>query len=251
MPQSNKLMEFLIEPKDGSWVAGNISKEELKHKLSSADVNISDLDGTDACAAKYVALKAVGTGYMNLDYWKWVTETAILWGKGKKANKERQTEIARWGAYVDNFLRSDQSLDELKAMFTPDKIPDYLYPGVAKFYEKLETDKFYCTRNVEPVASAFASFLGFKFAFAEVENKEKFMEGFIEEFPQYQNYFVRGDTEEEESMYKVLKFYQKQGKIEDATLIYCASNQNKLSEVADINVSKRNQTGLVDLIKVF
>ena len=241
-------MDFLVEPKNGSWVAGNLSKETLKQRLTTADINISDLDGTDArSSAKYIALRAIGTSYVDPGYHNWVRETALEWVKAKLNGNQDFVGIEQWKKYVDSFLQDEMVLQEIRKLFTPAKVGDLLYRGVAELYTIIKADKYYCTHNIEPVASAFAGYLDFMGSYTEIDDKEKFMECFVEDNPHFQRYLLKGNSPDEEAMYDVLKSAKRRGKIEEATFIYCATKPTAMSNSADVNTSK-NQWELFNLV---
>ena len=205
-------MKFIFED-EKNWVAmkDDLDQQTLTNKITTADICLSDLDETDAhSAAKFLAARAVGTSHLSPQYLGWCAKTVLAWLVTPKENM-RHTEVLRWKVYADTFLKDELTRSKIVDLFTREKVEKLLYPGVAEFYNLAGGGKYYLTRNVEPAAQAFAKYLGLNGVFAEQYDKKGFTENFVKSFP-FKRYIVRGDSEDEELVYDVLKFYKNKGR---------------------------------------
>ena len=244
-------MNFLKRPDNGVWVAvqDDINNDSLRERILAADVCISDLDDTDTISpAKMILGKAAGTSHFSPRYWMWCLGTAcsLVWN-GKSG------EARRWNKYVKRFLSDWKGQDEVIATFTRDVVEATFYPGVKELYHFFGDDvkKFYVTRNILHATAPYATTLGFAGSHHSVFNKRKFMECFVKDFPVFQRYFVKGDSEEEEEMADFLRFCKRERRIED--VVYCHMNPRyncrKLSREAEVNVGNRSYEGLVEILQ--
>ena len=243
-------MKYLLEPKNGKWVAAqnDLTSAEIKTKILAADVCISDLDDTDTDSpAKEIAKRAIGIEFDPLGYLTWgIGTTVSLIKNGKNGETER------WRQYVHTFLKFPGSRAQVSALFNPEKVRNSLYPGVEEFYASIPAARFYLTRNIKEVADVYGNVLGFTGVISEAFYKEKAIQEFLINHSQFQRYVVRGDSDEDQMVLDVLRFQQRERKIESVTGIYHADSPSSrhLNSVFEINVGK-DQRGLVGLLRLF
>lgn len=243
-------MKFLREPSHRGWVAvnGTIKDEvDLRSRLLSVDVCLSDLDDTDAKSpARYIALRDSGQRFFKeWDYTKWLTRTVwnyLLDGKGAQQRC--------WEDYTHLFLKSPCDLASLRADLSEREMNDLVFPGVDDFYNLITSPKLYVTQNVMYLAMHFKERFSFSGVFSGVENKSGLVEDFIKEFPHFRRYLVKGNTERDEGMVAILRYYKERGVIDEVVSCYVAesSEPGSLNPRFDINIG-RDYTGLVDILK--
>lgn len=246
---------FIREPEDGSWVTAREFlvrnrpleevKRELKERFMQAEVWFSDLDDCDAeSPAKAIATNAIGTAHSNLRYLLWCLGTGFAIGfKGNRA------ESKRWEKYVENFLNNEKARKQVKELYIPETAKASLYKGVEEFYSILPAKKFYISRNIEEVISAYASVLGFEGFFSEVTDKGKIVERFLNTHPWIRNYGCSGDSVEDVSVVDVLRFYQFKKKIDTVITLYRAKRPKLRAKSSfDVHVGK-DRSGLVEILK--
>jgi len=240
-------MELITKQKNDAWI---LIKEDLdlitlKERILGADVCISDIDDTDAKSpAKNLAYHSlIESKVLNPKFWLWCLETGT-----KLLADRKKAEIEAWKKYVENFLRDPKELQKIKARFTDKNIEQLLYPGTFELYVLLkDTYKIYITGNIEEIAQKFTNFFGFDEYMAEVFDKEKAAINLVERKPWFKNYFVKGDSKEDELILNVLNFYKKKGKLESITSCCIVDCKNKINEKFDINIGK-NYFGLVQIL---
>ncbi|MFH1669780.1 MAG: hypothetical protein ABIA62_07680 [Candidatus Woesearchaeota archaeon] len=246
------MMDYLAMPKDGRWVAvnrsfaGDIDYCSIVSKIqrTARDVQVwfHDLDDNHAKSpAKDIAMRAVGTGHLSSDYISWCAGTAIALAKQGKS-----CETERWRLYVDKFLRGTDAREQLKAMFTPERVCRSLYLGVRGFCSLFPAaGHHYVSRNIDEVVSAYASALDFDISYPESDQKHKVVEKFIFDNPQIEKYAVDGDSAEDAMMIDVLRHYRK-----DVIGFYSmdASRESDADEMFDVFTGK-DRTGIVDILK--
>lgn len=179
----------------------------LREQVRSVQTWFFDLDDNHAPSpAKKIARSAIGTSHFSPKYLRWgVTSALKLAGKGKSA----ESEI--WKEYVNLFLRDEKALAEVQELFTPEYARRSLYPGVEELCGLISnSQRFYVTRNIEQVVSAYASALHFDGFFPEADDKEKAVEDYVRKNPGIQRYGIEGDSEEDAAMIEVLQFYKKE-----------------------------------------
>lgn len=213
-------------------------------RILTADICLSDLDDTDADSpAKEIAFHHIGSNFDPLAYALWCVDAVMA-----HALHGKITESAQWKKYVETFLKYPGARAAVTALFTPEVVTASLYPGVPELYALLPAQKFYITRNIAEVAQAYGAVLGFRGALTEVDDKERAVELFVEEHPQFRRYFVKGDSVEDERMLDVLVFCQSRRKIDSFASCYQADNQTKINSRFDANVGK-DYCKLVEVLK--
>lgn len=243
-----KEMKFLIEPGETGWVA---AKEELNEvalaaNILSCNICVSDLDETDAeSPAKEIARKAIGTSYLRPAYWGWCLRTKrALEREGKKVEGER------WRKYGELFLRKKRGIKKAGEYFNEKRVREFLYPGVEEFYGILgRRYKVYLTRNIREVGEKFGGVLGFDEVQGEVLDKAKALEEFVKGHP-FDWYLVKGDSEEDEEMLEVLKYFLRKRKIQGYFGCYVAeeAGEGKMNPNFGVNIG-RDYSGLVEILK--
>ncbi len=215
---------------------------KLRQLVRSVQTWFFDLDDNHAPSpAKQIVKKAIGTSHFSPKYLQWCASTALqLAWRGKAA------ESAAWKDYVNVFLRNEKTLAEVQKLFTPEYSRQSLYPGVEEFCGLVsKAQRFYVTRNIAEVVSAYASALKFNGFFPESDHKEKVVEDYLKKHPLIQRYGVEGDSEEDGTMIEVLQFYEK-----DVLSFYSmvnpkVGNQNIRFEY----VIPKDRTGLVKILQ--
>ena len=263
-------MIYIVKPKffiGNSWLGinkqfltGSKNKDtfaEIKDKIASSfqkiEIWLSDLDEFDAVSpAKYVAFKAVGTKYYNIEYIKWAFYSFLcLFFKNRK-----KLEVIRWKEYYNLFLKQnldndwlkDEAFKKIAVLLNQNKIKRLLYPGVIDFYDTLKVKKIMITRNIDRIAYRFCQFLSFYKYYYEVDNKGKIVESIIKENPHVRYFGIGGDSEEDASAYDTLLYYYKKGKIEKPLSLQRVYSMKKLFPDFDLYIGK-DRRALVDVIK--
>ena len=238
-------MGTLFQTVQGSWVSSQLSQEEIRREISKAQVVLTDLDDTDAVSpAKILAREHVQRGAKHhARYLSWVVRSS--W---KKYHQGKSSETEIWKEYVDTFLKSKSQRIRAGEYFDERNVQQLLFPGVQDFYRALPpTYKSYITRNISEVARAFSSVVGIDSIVAETPNKGIATEQFIQSNPWFQNYIIKGDSEEDEEMMRVAEHYKKKGSIKTVTSILVCENKNTPLEKATIHIG-RDYRGLVELM---
>lgn len=238
------------EAKSWVYVTNDIAKDlsikdicaEVRKRVFQCNAWLCDLDGTHAASpGKLIAKKAIGTGHYSLYYLGWCARTAY-----GLLTKEPGLEGKRWKSYVDSFLRDSKALEKVVSMFDERMVQESLYPGVEDFCRMMEyARKFYVTRNIWEVASAYSRFLRFDGFYPEAESKAAVVEeSFVRDRPHLRFYGVEGDSEEDAEMVSVLGFHGK-----DVLGILYSDEPIKCLDGTpfDMNVSK-DRTGLVKIL---
>lgn len=238
-------MKYLVEPHKKIWVASKLPEEELRQKIVEADVCLSDLDDTDTHSpAKMLAMENFCSRFLTDEkYRSWACQCmgVNFWDKEDKSASEL------WKNYVGVFLppRIRKSIAEDK--FPPAKVREMLYPGVAKFYSLLEARKYYVSRNIVEVIQQFAEPLGFDDCFGEQYDKWQFTENFVANHPQFRRYIVKGDSEEDHEMKKLLDSCVRGRKIQYCVGIYRADKPSREYHGFEVETGK-DLNGLVELV---
>lgn len=259
-------MKFLLEPRDGTWVAMN---EQLRNKdgewpdLSTAISNLRervysaqkwfmDLDDNHTPSpAKVIAKRAIGTSHFDLAYVQWAAGTA--WAL---AIQGKASESTRWQAYVDSFLRTPKALEEVKKQFKPESLT--FYPGVVQWC-RLVTDcnarLYYVSRNIAEVVLNYTTALDIQsngiidmWYHGEVFNKAEFVKqhSFRHPLPSYYHptFGVDGDSAEDGDMIDVIR----QHRVPVVGIQSMNSPRDHLDPRFDYAVSK-DRRGLVKLLQ--
>lgn len=239
-------MKYLVEPKNGIWVAvgdyfsGRDAVEELRNRTRAVQTWFFDLDDNHADSpAKNIAKQAIGTSHFSPSYVRWCVDTA--W---KLARNGKAAESETWRNYVNTFLRSEEALEEVRKRFTPESVRKSLYSGVENLCRLVSgAERFYVTRNIAEVAGAYASALGFNGFFPESDRKERIVEEYAKRNPHIVRFGVDGDSEEDAVMVDVLRFYDK-----EVLGFYSIDKPNgEIPLKFDVSVSK-DRRGLVGLL---
>ena len=245
------MMKRVMEPEEHLFVAvknnhtTDISTEiiqTLQQRVRSVQTWFLDLDDNHAPSpAKKIAKRAIGTSHFSPRYLQWCGSTAF-----KLVRSGKSVESEAWKEYVDRFLRNEDALAEVQRLFTPEYSRQSLYPGVEEFCGLVsDAQRFYVTRNIAEVASAYASILNFDGFFPESYNKEKVVEKYLKRNPHVQKYGVEGDSEEDGVMVDVLQFYGK-----EVIAFYSTETIQEESFDPWFNyVIEKDRTFLVDLLK--
>ena len=215
---------------------------KLRQRVRSVQTWFFDLDNNHAPSpAKTIAKRAIGTSHFSPKYLQWCASTAL-----KLAQKGKAAESEAWKEYVNLFLRNDEARAEVEQLFTPEYALQSLYPGVEKVCGLISgAQRFYVTRNIAEVVSAYASALKFNGFYPEADDKGKLVEIYVKKNPQIQVYGVEGDSEEDIAMIDVLEFYKK-----DVVSFYstnCPKGEG-IETRFDYSIDK-DRTGLVRLLQ--
>ncbi|MBR9683154.1 haloacid dehalogenase-like hydrolase [Candidatus Woesearchaeota archaeon] len=245
-------MKFLIEPKDGVWLAvrEDLDETTLAEQILSCGICVSDLDD---CDAKSPAKKLA---YGDLKTTRAFDPRFIWWSltQGAPAKFSKSGESKAWKGYIERFLKDEAEIQKAVAKFDPETIRQSLYPGVEDFYQLLSHHnphhyKVYLTRNIVPIAAAYGKFLGFNEVLGKCFDKEKSLERLMmrHSFP---GYFIKGDSEEDEAMLGVLESCKKRKVIDQYITLYRSDKPTpkKMNPKFDINIGK-NYSGLVEVMK--
>jgi len=234
-------MKHLVEPKDGIWIAvndkiaGSSSDNELKRELQQRTKSVQtwffDLDNNHADSpAKKIVFEKVGTSVFDPRFVYW----ALTQGAPAKFIKSRESEA--WRRYVNNFLRSEDALQEVQEHYNEETARQSLYSGVQDFADLvLNAERFYVTRNITEVAEAYKAALGIDGFFSEVDNKEKVVEKYLNEHPEIRIIGIDGDSEEDAAMIEVAQYYDR------AVVSFYSMDQpidSKMDKKFDYSVSK-------------
>lgn len=240
-------MRFVIEPHNGTWLAvqDSLSLDHLVQQVVQADVCIADLDDTDALSpARRLAFDDWSLRiFTDKEYWRWLRRAGLRF-----VQQRPDAESTSWKEYVDMFLQGRQERKAIQRYFTTPTIRSLLFPGVKEFYACLSCPKFYVSRNIKEITEAFGMYLGFQGAFSEVYEKGEFIEQFVKDFPQFQQYVVRGDSAEDGEMLHVLQFLERRKKIEYVIGIYCTAKPST-EHTFSLDVSRANQLLLETLLR--
>ncbi len=229
-------MNFSLSRSPEPWLAlrRDITLDDLCSRILTADICLSDLDDTDADSpAKKIAFHHIGGNFDPLAYALWCLDTVM-----EHALHGKITESAQWEKYVKNFLKYPGARAAVTGLFTPEFVTASLYPGVQELYALLQAQKWYVTRNIDEVATAYGKALEFQGALTEVDNKEKAVEQFVNDHPEFRRYFIKGDSLEDNRMLDALSFCQSRGKIDSVVSCYRADNPAKVNHRFDANVGK-------------
>lgn len=233
----------LLRPQVG--VRDDLTEQQLKSRLLSADICISDLDNTDTrySPAKDLAWNRVGvnsTAYGYLKLLSWAVWTGLCFTTAFSSSQVVQAiekvKEQQFKDYYKTFLRSadagegersntalkEVADEEIKSMLTPEYIAQSLFPGVKEFYQALPATKRYLSRNLYPVVKAYAVGLGFEHFDFDVKNKPRALESLIGNNPSWKRLILRSDhAPGEEEMIALARFYQqgKNPRLEDVLVI--------------------------------
>ena len=229
-------MIIIPDKKKRSWLAYNENAgtlESLKKRILSADVCLTDLDGTDAPSPTFnVAVKAIGTSHFDRQYSSWVMQTVLA-----KANKTPGAESTQWRSYKDTFLSTTDARKDVADMFCSETVRNSLFPGVEKFYQSLGIDCFYVTRSIGEVAKAYGKVLGFQGVYPDEFRKDRGVERFIENGGgKYSRFIVKGDSDEDFEMLRFLRWCVLQGKIDDVIGIYVPKRKQDTDSRFEIQI---------------
>jgi len=172
----------------------------------------------------------VGTSVFDPRFVYW----ALTQGAPAKFIKSRESEA--WRRYVNNFLRSEDALQEVQEHYNEETARQSLYSGVQDFADLvLNAERFYVTRNITEVAEAYKAALGIDGFFSEVDNKEKVVEKYLNEHPEIRIIGIDGDSEEDAAMIEVAQYYDR------AVVSFYSMDQpidSKMDKKFDYSVSK-------------
>jgi len=247
-PRRRDRVEFIIRPNltgTNGWLAlrRDLCPDELPRRFAAIQVWFSDLDDFDSRSpAKIIAMKAVGAGYLNPAYYRWMLGTLLLFCRyGKKRG-----EAMGWQRYYESFLKRDAEHDWLKeeafrfidALLTPESVSSLLYPSVRDFYTLFAAEKYLVTRNLERIAYRYSKVLPYAGYFHEVKDKAALVERFIRERPGIRFYGSGGDSVEDEGAAEILDFYYRVGRIEKPLSLFRADSPHRLNRAFNIYVGK-------------
>ena len=260
-------MKFLLEPRDGTWVAmaDRFRKEdgswpdhltaltELRERVSSPQKWYMDFDDNHAPSpAKEIAKRALGTSRFNPTYVRWAAGTAwALATKGKAAESER------WKAYIDHFLQNFESIEEVAIAFPPEHL--CFYAGVPEWCSLLVDQNaalHYISRNIEEVLSAYIEAMRLQtdgkvepLCHQEIFDKAAFVQqhSFCHRPPLYirPSFGVEGDSSEDGDMIDALR----QHNAPVVGIYSMDSPRGRMDPRFDYAVSK-DRRGLVELLKI-
>ncbi len=240
------MMKFIIEPHDGIWVAvqPRHTADALQQKILQADVCLSDLDDTDAeSPAKEIALADWKRRvWEDWGYFQWFMQAGI-----RHVFQGKAAESASWNDYKRRFLSNPSLRQAAAELYTEEKVRSSLFPGVPELYALLPAEKYYLTRNIREITVSYAQALNFRGFFAEVENKEAFVERFVAG-NRYKRYLLREDNYVSGTVLEVLHSCERRQVIDYAIGIYRADTPGKNRHGFDVEVGK-DHTGLVELLK--
>lgn len=242
-------MRYLIKPKLGVWVASSLPEEELRDKIVRADVCISDLDETDAHSpAKKLVLENFWRRFFSDEkYCRWASRGILAKIRGKNRGEDEDAASELWKNYVGLFLPKEIRKNIAEEKFPPEKVKEMVYPGVAKFYSLLEAKKYYASRNLAEIVQQFGEPLGFDYCFGEQYDKWRFMENFVFNHPHFRKYIVKGDSEEDMEMKKLLDSCVRSRKIDYCIGIFRADQPSKEFHGFEVETG-RNLEGLVEVV---
>ena len=240
-------MRFIIPPKDKVWVAARdgLTRYNIEQLVKQADICISDLDETDCHSpSKYVALDHwLQRMLKDKSYRTWLLHAAQ-----QRLRSGRNVESALWKQYVEAFLQRPEQRAEIEKIITPNVVLNSFYPDVTHFYGYISAPKCYVTKTIREIAAPYAEMVGFAAIFPEIIDKRAFMEEFVQHYPQFQQYLVRGDSCDDQGMVDVLRSCQRQQKIKSVLSIYVARTPLQVQHNFDVETSL-NHSGLVELLK--
>lgn len=221
---------------------------DLRRDLSGIQVWFSDLDESDVPSqARRIAFDRFLSRFCRDEiYRNWVLRSA------QRCLKETSPSYGEvWHEYITTFLRDRDELIRLREYYTPEMVRRTLFPGVKDFYTQIipHAEKYYVTRNIHLVANFFATELGFpQHVFSEVQQKGQHLQNFIESHS-FTSYGCSGDSDDDEEMHDILKFYQGKGRIGYSRTLFIAENKHAPHPKFDMNCS-RDRRGLVELLTI-
>lgn len=233
-------MEIFSKSDDESWIRSKYSPKEIKKKMQSIDVCVSDLGDTDADSpARLILERDFDERFMNdikhtAWYLKWI---AKFWIGGKE--KFQKNESGMWKEFIERFW-DEESIKKEAIHNVYAASDDLIYPGVETFYSLLpkHAAKIYMTRETKELATPFYEKLSFTGMVTEAFDKELEMERFIINNPKYRSYLIKGDSDLEKSKIDVLEFYKKKGYVKDVISIHVSETPDGADEDFCVNIGR-------------
>lgn len=243
-------MEFVIEPKNGIWVAvkPGVKLPEYLDRIKNADVLAADIDDTIAPSpAKRIAFSKLK------DIRFLASPKFMMWGFNTcldLAVKGKAAESDAWKDFIELFLRDPAEQDKIRRQYTPEFARSTFYPGVADFYARLPRymKKFFVTRNIREVGEAYLEAAGFNELLPEQFDKRGSLDMILLMQPEARRFLVQGDSEEDQEFLERLELKKKIGRLHQVTSIYVSGSPYSLNPAFDINIG-RDYTGLVKLLQ--
>lgn len=219
-----------------------IDEKELRRIILTSDCCISDLDDTDfKSPAKRIAFSYLfSLGAFDPKFITWCLGTGYeLLKRGKDAESERFRLFTE-------FLKGKEN--KFVDKFDIRKIESLIFDGVKEVYNAIpKAYKVYITRNIAEIAQVFADYLGFNEVLAKKFDKGKTVDEFICSH-NFINYFLKGDSKEDEQALDVLEFYKRKGKVNNIISCYLSNSMNDFNSKFTINVIG-GYSGLVSLLQ--
>jgi hypothetical protein len=240
-------MPYYLNTRNQGWLHIKDTWQDLKNKILSSDLLVSDLDGTDAKSpAIYVASDAFRRErYLtNIDFLKWAVKSPLkLLAKGDVAESEL------WSEFVEKFLRNPVELDRVRDTFTPEFTASRLYPGLIEFYGMLnkKIKKIYSTRNIKEIAESYKIAVGFDEAIAEQNDNVKALEDICKRYPHKRRLIIK-ENYDDTNLIDYLEFLVRNNHIDSYVTIFVTNSKSNLSPNFDINIGK-DYTRLVQYLK--
>ncbi len=227
-------------------VKNNFSNINLKDEIINSDTIISDLDGTIADPAKYIAIydNLKNGKLLDINFIYWVFNSSI-----KFLRFGRQTELDSWREYMHLFLNNKKELDKIVKKFKKEKINLYLYPKVSEFYSLLQHKyKILMTRNISQIGKAFGNYLDVDEIITEAFDKESETLRFIYRNRHLKKYIIFDDYEDDlEAVVNVLKFCKRKNIVDTVSSFFVSDNFDKVNCNFDV-ILGRDYSGLVKML---
>ncbi len=224
-------------------------KEDILTRVTSADIMVSDFDGTDV----RTPLKRAVMGYLSSPHNILRHPGLVSWGFKalvKKAMDGKDAESFLWQDLTE--ILGEDTEDMIEKLYESEKdkseckLGRCLLPGVRDLYEQLsDANKFYISRNSHDIISLYAPLTG-----VTPENihtgarKEILLEDIIANNPG-KRYLIRGDSRSDSEVADVADFYKRKGQIDDYVAIAIGDSSHSSNENVDVVVSD-DQRGLVE-----
>jgi hypothetical protein len=249
--------EYLVEPKNGIWVAVKSGLErdeklELVRRLYSSNIIVSDLSGTDTHSpAKKIVFDCLFRPeyFDNKEFRGWCIETLrdlVKFGK--------DAEFVRWKKFLEILERSSKAFEKLrkrvKTVFTKEYAESHHFPGLKDFYGSFpEAVKVYDTADIRESVEPYGELFSFTEIFSESFDKIGTIERICKRYPERRRLMIKTDhSSENGKILELLNQMVRTGKLDYFTTVYVSTK--KMNPNFDFNIGE-NYKGLVRLREMY
>jgi hypothetical protein len=242
-------VEYLGERSNGTWIAawGDIPRGELQRRLGTADVYISDIDGTIGDPALAIVKDRMRRDAGNVSHLASVARLGMATAYGDYTLQTRQ-----WALHVTHHLSTEELRSDAVDCIEQQGITESSFPGAVDFFRNIGGHVVLATRNLPGIAEVYRRQLYCGEAYSIEGNKGDWVATYITDHPQFREYVILGNSPDEEAIVQRLLEAKDQGKIDEVTSVWQSASRKALPEAPlfDVHIGKKDFRGLNEFLGI-